>query len=136
MIHIEEKIIGLSAKEMIMAMVNGLRKRHVCIDMSTFGRKSNGVCFGCAATNALIEISGISAEEAVDLSVFSCKSVIISDFETAIDSLRCGDIYFCNIYLEFPEIVNPENIYLPILMDDYTEDELQQYEKLANSQYC
>jgi hypothetical protein len=137
---IEQKIIGLSAKEIIMAMVNGLRKRHVCVDMSTFGHKSdNGVCFGCAATNTLIEVSGISEEEAINTSELFL-STLISGFEKAIDCLRCGDIYSYNIYSEYglciPEIVNPESIYLPALTDDYTEYDLQQYERLANSQYC
>lgn len=55
--NFQDKIQSMKASEIIRAMISGLRKEHVKIDMTTFGAARNGTCFGCAATNAVCEIS-------------------------------------------------------------------------------
>jgi hypothetical protein len=83
----------------LQAMVNGLRKQSkrsdFKIDMGTFGDAYGGVCYGCAATCALQEISGID---------FTLENMLwhnlpyatpfsgqeISDFEDVIDAARSG----------------------------------------------
>lgn len=132
-----EKVRAMTAKQIIMAMVEGLRKRHTVIDMGDFGYIKDGVCYGCAATNCIIEIDG--GKEGLFPKGFgrrNCNYAIVSVFEKSIDALRKGYINTYNTYARegsFAEIVDTVT-YLPHLYDDYTEEDLQAYVNLANSQ--
>lgn len=135
-----DKVRSMSAKEIIMAMVNGLRKRHTEIDMNDWGRiNDQGTCFGCAATNCIIEIDG-TKDNLFNYSESKTRLFfenIVGDFEDAIDSLRRGNIEWYNGYAtvgHFAQISNPNSIELPILTDEYTEADLLIYEQLANDQ--
>lgn len=41
--------------EVVEAMIKGLTTGHTVVLMSTYGKKEKGICYGCAATNALCE---------------------------------------------------------------------------------
>jgi len=56
----KEKVQSMTAKEIILAMVDGLENPLVRVNMDTYGYKdSQGFCFGCAATNTICKIGGI-----------------------------------------------------------------------------
>lgn len=157
----KEKVQSMTAKEIILAMVDGLRNPVTDkIDMSTFGDSIDGICFGCAATNTICKIGKYSKEDLLKsvtteeswrseryiisrLGLTGCKedyypinNYFIHDFESAINVLRSGYVDTYNDYAivnEFAEIKIP-HFPLPFLTHEYTEDELQQYEKLANLQ--
>ena len=61
--NFKEKVQAMSAKEIIMAMVEGLRNPVTKIHMGTYGKVEGDVCYGCAATNAICKIGKISLDE-------------------------------------------------------------------------
>ena len=140
--NIQKKIQSMTAKEIVMSMVNGLRKPVTKINMDTFGEVVSGVCFGCAATNALCYIGNYSTEDLLKVEGSAPKiekKIIAMRFEWAIDDLRKGDIDSYNYHaveggfakISLPDGVDKDDLMLPYLVDDYTEAELECYVKLA-----
>lgn len=136
----ENKIKSMSAYDIIMAMVEGLRNPRTRIDMDTFGLMIEGICFGCAATNAILHIMDANEEE-VKSHVLYIKSDDCSRavyfFERAINLLRMGRLESYNAYVKdlgFAQITPIPGQYLPDLDNDYTEEQLQEYVKLAEYQ--
>lgn len=150
----EKTVRAMSAKEIILSMVESLRKPTVKINMNSygsvmkeplfFGLFSREVCYGCAATNTICRIANIKlGPEIISSSVgraVAAESSIkfLSTFENAIDALRTGDIERYNMNAEelgFATIVN--NITVTALREDRpTEEQLNLFERLANSQPC
>jgi hypothetical protein len=137
----KEIVQAMSAKEIIMAMVNGLKKPYTIIDMSTFGSENFfGDCYGCAATNAICEIYGTIPGEmkcGFSESGISSDILFVSRFEFAIDHLRLGDVISYNRIARlagFAEISEQCRLRLPALGNDYTEADLLPYIVLADSQ--
>lgn len=143
----KEKVRSMTAKEIIMAMVNGLKKEHVKVDMSTYGDFSevSGICYGCAATNAVCEISGVvfTGEHVLSENHYwflKTDGTFLELFETAIDSLRLGQINRYNDRAEgrFAAIKRPE--WWPFDLEDCAlrtwdyKERLYFYEKLADYQ--
>ena len=140
----EQKVRNMTAKEIIMAMVNGLKKQHVNVDMLSFGHEQDGICFGCAATNAACEISGknygsgdIHGKELRSIHM-GCSRRFLSDFEMAIDELRKGNVFLFNHYARRIGIATIKikvlNFELPRLNTDNYLENLHYYEKLAELQ--
>lgn len=134
----EEKVRSMSAAEIIMAMVNGLRKRHVNVRMSSFGSIWDGVCYGCAATNTICEISGKVFTDSLivygrSYFVGAKSSDFLGIFEVAIDWLRSGEIWEYNRLAEHIKIslIEDVGIELPYLTDNYTDHQLDKYVELA-----
>ena len=144
----EDKVKAMSAKEIIMAMVEGLQNPTTDrIDMSTFGNIHDGLCYGCAATNAICRIAGKNFEYGLPNLLGTRARItdsigsyaIVDRLERAIDYLRLGNIRKCNISLEgaglstikFDEYNPPE---LPALLSSNYLENLQPYIDLANSQ--
>lgn len=134
----EEKVKSMTAYDIIMAMVDGLRKPRTKIDMSTFGAIEEGVCYGCAATNAILHIMEASKEGVEDHIRTSQNRntcpLDVAQFEVAIDHLREGEVDLYNLYAKdcgIAQITPMPGQELPYLDDDYTEDQLQEYVKLA-----
>lgn len=154
----EEKVRSMTAKEIIMAMVDSLTHPPIVnIDMSTYGyygfidRKFLGiklgkkkVCFGCAATNTICQISGkkftpnLIAIRSKRAEFINSDRTFLLNFEEAINSLRCGYVSGYNIIAKhkcnIATIFIYENIYLPRLENDYTNKDLEPYIQLANAQ--
>lgn len=141
----KEKVQSMTGKEIVMAMVNGLENRHVPVDMSTFGDIRDGVCYGCAATNTICEISGkkqnligswLVMEESDRLGEI-CKDVLfISNFESAIDYLRMGEIGLYNDLArryEFALLPIPDFGSLPYLSIENYIVQIEKYITYANS---
>ena len=99
----KEKVLSMTAKEIIMSMVEGLQNPVITINMDTYGEAIEGVCFGCAATNAVCKISGkVFTEDNIDEDLRSnflkTDRLFLSEFEMAIDNLRAGGIKSYNFY--------------------------------------
>lgn len=94
----ENKVKSMSAYDIIMAMVEGLRNPRTRIDMSTFGSIRNGICYGCAATNAILHIMNANGEEVKSHVTYTstCDDSPLYEFECAINDLRCGLLGSCN----------------------------------------
>lgn len=138
----EEKVRSLSAREMVMTMVEGLEKPAVEVDMATFGTADGGKCFGCAATNAICLISGhvFGADEIRGTGsrgiAINTDWDFLSDFEAAIDRLRRGRVAGYNLYASyggFVQLKEPD-YELPVLTTENYRDHLDAYRKFAEEQ--
>lgn len=139
--EVEEKIRTMTAHDIIMAMVEGVRNPRTVIDMDDFGYIKDSICYGCAATNAILHIMEAGDEEAVDhvrgRESEGYRASALWPFEDAIDCLRRGRVGYYNLYAEYCGIALITPIpgqLLPILLDNYTEEQLQEYVKLAEYQ--
>lgn len=141
----EETVGAMSPKQIVMAMVKGLKKEHVRVDMgyfgSTFQEGENRVCYGCAATNTICEISGVvfTPENILGRTnrrlFLETTSHFLAVFETAIDCLRRGDVKGYNAYAEgndMPLLPEPVEKLPKLETDDYLQG-LPAYVKYANS---
>ncbi len=137
----EDKVRAMTAKEIILAMVNGLRHPKVTVDMKTFGDSIGGVCFGCAATCAVLEIAQV--KPVPQLMNVGSHSVMVNsnysfvlDFEDAIECLRTNNVKDYNKHARkrgFATIYRPQGFSLPYLDSRYL-DQLAGYERLAEIQ--
>lgn len=134
----EQKVKSMKPSEIVMAMVNGLRKKHVNINMRSLGHTKNGICFGCAATNTICEINKQKFDNFSIGNVFTRAEFLQSDvgflskFEFSIDALRKGKIQMFNKYLE---IIGIKTISIPYILNHLTsnfdESDLIGYEQYA-----
>jgi hypothetical protein len=140
----EEVVRAMSAKDIILAMVESLREPCVIVNMGTYGEVSmDGKCYGCAATNTICRISGIkftkdNVERLGDRAIaVNSSRKFLDDFESAIDDLRKGDIARYNGIADTIDIAKIRyhgDISLPYIKTNFTDEELDQYIKLANEQ--
>ena len=140
----EERIKNMTFKDILDVMIKGLEKKWVNINMDTYGDVDlNGICYGCAATNALCEmiqkpipaefINPYQRHKFVKIS-YDC----LRDFERVINELRQGNLveynYFCRVSDFLPNARTQSTHYdLPCLENDFTEEELNEYRKLRDS---
>lgn len=84
----------------IRAMIDGLKKQSAREDfvivMNTYGRCNNYICFGCAATCTIQELSGKNYKHKV-IRDFTSKALYtnifasdLANFESCIDDFRAG----------------------------------------------
>lgn len=143
-----EKVKSMSGKEIVLAMVDGLKNPVMKVDMDTFGSKEKGVCYGCAATNFICKVGGFDPSEAIAFHVggesfrrswaapFTQEAGYVNAFEDAIDSLRKGGISSYNAQaVALGLAILPENWDLPSIENDNYQDleVLQVYIDYANS---
>lgn len=138
-----EKVKSMKPSEIVQAMIDGLRARHAQIRMSSFGQIIDGVCYGCAATNAILHIDSttinyykyISGEE---YEVFDNEiAEFIEQFEAIINDLRCNRVFGANLTCyELLGFRLPDDYgkSLPYLGDNFTKEELLKYQEYAD--YC
>jgi hypothetical protein len=142
--NFEEKVKSMTAKGIILTMIDALENPVVRIDMNSFGYEYNGICFGCAATNTVCKISGVTfTPDDINLydgqwKVVNTDHSFLQGFEHAIDSLRQGDIQFYNNNARKIGIAEIEDygIELPCI-DNYNynnSEVLNAYRKLADAQ--
>lgn len=153
--NFEDKVRSLTAYEIIMAMVKGLEKPKIKVNMHTYGGVIDkpilfglfdiDICVGCAATNTICQISGVKFNTN-NISFRSDRSQAINSdedflerFEEAIDYLRCGDLKEYNNVAkacQFAEIKFTDELKnkLMILTNNYFKSELKSYKELANYQ--
>lgn len=159
--NFQQKVQSMTAKEIILAMVESLLHPKIKVSMGTFGMvqrsTTKGKKFlwwtieepkqtlnlvGCAATTTAIEISGQTfTENSIRSTIERAESLGVSsdwygNFETAIDSLRSGFVDSYNHYAAKVGIaeIRSTGKHLPHLSNNYTEADLQQFVNLAVSQ--
>lgn len=149
----ESTLRQLTPKQVIIAMVNGLKHPRTKIDMETFGRKEGGVCYGCAATSAICELFDIKnpgdyIQEQEYASAFGFSNTILNKveykediiyFERAINYLRMAEVSKANMYLSSlgikPIKYELDKVHcLECLGDNYTLEQLEPYIALAEYQ--
>lgn len=138
----EERVRSMTAKQIIMAMVDGLKRPKTKIDMDSFGYTENGVCYGCAATNTICRIGKItlSADQIRGTSkhalALNGNDKFVTHFEYAIDNLRSGNVYGYNLYASesgFSEIEDTSEE-LPYLDTHNYRENLEPFVRLAEAQ--
>lgn len=134
----KEKVLSMTGKEIVMAMVNGLQKEWVYVDMNTFGYQTKkGICYGCAATNAICEITGkipdLSTSNYHRLISVDDNYVFVARFEKAINRLRFGDIGDYNYWAREMGIAELPQSDLPPLNNQNYKENLQAYIDYANT---
>lgn len=152
--NFEEKIKSMKFSQIMKAMIDGLKKPVTNINMGTFGtseerKKDDGIpyiiCWGCAATNAVLKISNIKTlEKHINTykersEIVDCEEYFLIKFEVAIDALRQGSSYVYNfnaskieiaqIPAEFKSLIDN----LPPLETSNYEERLPLYEKAYKS---
>lgn len=140
--ELKEKVKSMTANEIIMAMVESLRNPETVIDMSSSGNieYGDGVCYGCAATNTICKITGLSVYGYINKRTYNKLTEnyrFLSSFENSIDYLRMGDIKSYNLFAYkegYAKIKPKPGLELPYLKNDYTELQLLKYVELANYQ--
>jgi len=135
---------NMTAKQIIMSMVNGLKNPITEIRMNTYGCIYNNICYGNASTNTICYIAAVTTEEFLKgfnerhRESYGEKNIDFLDvFEKAIAHLCMGNVNYYNILgnnIKIAKIYNNSIINLPILNDNFTYVELYQYIKLANIQ--
>lgn len=138
----DDKVKSLTAKEIIMTMVESLKNPVTKIDMTTFGSIRREECYGCAATNTICKLGDVSLDDLFLMGGWphaeglGCDGLFLANFEAAIDFLRRGfvdDYNDCAIRSGFATIKG-KYFQLPVLETYYTEKELSCYIKLAELQ--
>lgn len=121
--NFKEKVLTMSAKDIVMAMVNALTPpTAINIDMWSYGmvrsvvkrkafkiykwtivpEKHENVCFGCAATNTICNIAGKVFDKAniehgwLRAEFIGTDEDFLSEFECCINELRCGALHSYN----------------------------------------
>lgn len=153
----KEIVQAMTAKEIIMAMVEGLKNPALKIDMDQYvGIEESGVCVGCAAANTIARLSGKRFTVEDVLNVESEDHVMLSNrvwggvlgmhtyrehawlmrFERAIDALRSGDIESYNDCARILGIalIQDTGPRLRMMCTDNYAEYLGDYEKLAELQ--
>lgn len=145
-----DKIKSMNVKNIIIVMVESLRKPQTKIDMGTWGEKyEDCFCYGCAATNTICKIGGLKPmqvlkEQQADRYGFGYIDIndehYIWHFEIVVDLIRQALFEETNRVLikylgidPMPESLIEKFKNLPILGNNYTSEELDEYEKFANS---
>lgn len=137
--QLEEKILSMSFKEILLAMIDSIENPVTELDMTTFGFKKLDKCYGCAATNTICKIGNLNPLEELypyryGKNKYSACSSIISNFEKAIDFLRQGaiDMYNVHAYRGGFAVCDYHFCELPILDEEYLIPiRLKEYKKFA-----
>lgn len=153
-LNFEYKVRSMTAKEIIMAMVNGLKNPAVEVRMDVFGgilNKLDGsvICVGCAATNTICNISASKVFTAQNIAwrvdrsaVLQSSYYFLDSFERAIDCLRKGNLTDYNHFMYnicgTKQLIKTDGfigVFKKITDENYTDPAiLQPYIDLANHQ--
>lgn len=141
-INFKEKVQAMTAKEIIMAMVNGLQNPATdVVAMGTYGEVNDYICYGCAATNTICNIAGVTNLKPIFdchtyMSFGSRNVTFLYIFERAINYLRCGDIGGYNAYARVTgiAIIKWDGDKLPCLDNESYLENLDAYIVLAEAQ--
>ena len=132
----EDKVKSLSFKQILGFLIEGLENPEYPVNMAVFAMIINGVCFGCAALNAITKLYGKPFplnkfyNRFMRSSYLDCSYDFYFDVENAYDSLRAGNVQKYNLIASRIGIaLCPVDIELPFLrttdylvgLDEYKE---------------
>jgi hypothetical protein len=139
----KEKVQSMSGKEIVQAMIDGLNKEWVKVDMCSYGKYNDlsNTCFGCAATNTICQIMdkqidkkyiSFRSERALDIGT---DQDFLESFEQAINSLRLGNVHEYNMYANCIKMATlpTSNVHLSALENDTYQIDLKEYQRFADS---
>lgn len=147
----EEKVKSMTGKQILQAMIDGLNKPWVTVNMDTYGDvdtvrygflklRKKRVCFGCAATNTICEINKtifpIDEINTVGRRAGFIESDIdfLYDFERALDYLRQGDVPGYNSYVRDIDVAQiPVLSALPLLTTENYKYNLTHYQNYCDA---
>lgn len=94
----EEKVKSMTAKEIVLSMVDGMINPVMTVDIDTYGfATEDGVCYGCSATNMICKVANVKPIEVLKVNGSSAIShglshhgEFLDSFEYAINELRSG----------------------------------------------
>jgi hypothetical protein len=143
--EVKSIIKGITAQNLIIDMIDAIKNPIIGLNMERFYYYDDAKerYFGCAAANYIIKKFGphIINENQIDnrhvrSDLLGISETDLQTIEYSLNYLRCGLIkMYNNIKLkEFPEIKIFTNINLPVLHNKWTEEELEEYRKLAEFQ--
>lgn len=140
----KERVQSMTIKEIVLAMIAGLEREYIKVDMTVYGVIRDGVCFGCAATNAVCEISGVtfsskSIENIFERAMFlHTEPAFLNYFEIAINKLRLGRLLAYNdlargigVALIPEELVREYDFIIPKLTTQDYKQNLHHYKEFA-----
>jgi len=138
----EDKVRAMKMSDIVFIMIESLKNPVTKINMGTFGISVvDGTCYGCAATNTICYIAGVTFNPK-NINVVEQRAKFINvdpeflkSFERTIDALRCGDLYSYNYFAEILKIaVIPDHFIktdLPTLSTSNYTNRLKDYEYFA-----
>lgn len=141
---------GKTFADVLEVMIEGLKNPVTKIDMSTFGKKEDGLCYGCAATNAVCQIIGVSDDKLNKLEDNFLADIItdyrgftvVYTFEAAVDALRKGNLLeynsrivcrYSGTSLSHLKYKGDMNVFLPSLETDTYTQNLYEYEEFLKT---
>ena len=109
--------------EILRTMVKSLRRPHTEIDMGSYGHRRGDRCYGCAATNCILELGGDKNWLRGAYNSGFEESLVegITDFEFKVDELRYGSL--SNLDDELPQ---PKIDLISITDYNYNDEEVLQ----------
>lgn len=148
----EEKVKSMTGKQILQAMIDGLNKPWVTVDMSTYGDADmvrygflklwkKKVCFGCAATNTICQINNTTFPiDQIDnlrgrAGFIESDIDFLCDFECALDYLRQGDVPGYNSYVRDIDVAQIPvlDMRLPMLTTENYKDNLIHYQNYCDA---
>ena len=139
--NFEEKVRSMSGADIINAMCDGLEREWARVQMASFGGSINGVCYGCAATNAVCQIVGRSFDvgeiewRSTRKDAIKCDYDFLLEFERAIDALRSCEIGIYNLNADKIGIAQiHETANADAMTTENYRDLIPQYRELARTQ--
>lgn len=138
----EEKVKAMSAKEIILALVDGMINPVMNVNIDTYGEiGDDGICYGCCATNFICKVANVDPIKVLSddgHTGLSHHGDFLDMFEYAINSLRQGLFSHYNSLASeygFSEIKNYKNPMPYFNNDNYSDPELHEiWIELANLQ--
>lgn len=149
----EDKVRSMTIKEIVMAMIEGLENPTTRVDMATYGMAvdvwgkgkviQKNVCFGCAATNTIAHIAGVTftsdniGDNDTRAEAVKSDKCFLDRFESAINLLRSADLHHYNTVAEManiatiPDELMGERFNLPELTTESYKENLPAWLKFA-----
>lgn len=141
----EDKVKAMSAKEIILALVDGMKNPVMKVNIDTYGEiGDDGICYGCCATNFICKVADVDPKNVLlyfrDMvgTGLGHHGDFLDMFEYAINNLRQGMFYIYNRMAKdygFAQIKNFKNEIPYFTNDNYSDPELHEiWIELANLQ--
>ncbi len=141
----KKKVQAMKASEIVQAMIDGLKKEWVEVNMGSYGHTERGICYGCAATNTICQITKHKFTPAEMNDFYNLKgkknyiNSFLSNFESSVNALRTGNINYFNDCAQTIDIkpiplslLKKAKLELPYLNTNSYKIKISKYQELAD----